>query len=84
MTITTEPTLVPGTWTGVATGAGNVTMTAIDAGVVWCITGLSGSPSLIHGHKLPRGVDKSLLLAADEKLFLRGSGVVVISADNPV
>lgn len=74
-------------WQAVASGAGNVTVTAQMSGARWAVTPNATAPTLARrdaGHVLEKDRDVSMALLAGERLWIRGAGNVYVTADLPL
>ncbi len=83
MATTAPKTLTIGAWIGIADGPGLCTFTPQDASVAWCI-GTTTPPTISVSHAAPRRVDQSMQLASGERLYVRGTGLLAVTADVPV
>jgi hypothetical protein len=69
------------TWTAVAAGPGNVTFEAQNPAIRWFVA--SSAPETA-GLSAKPNTNISLSLDTGQNLYLRGTGVAVVLADNPV
>jgi hypothetical protein len=71
-------------WTDVAIGEGDVTLSVPGAaGVRWAITEGETAPAFADGHPLLVRDTTSMRLAAGERLWIRGRGNVIVTAEVP-
>lgn len=82
MPITKEQTLTKA-WGACAAGAGYVTVCPIEHEARWAISS-TGVPAIGYGHPLEKGKDKPFNLEAGESLYIKGLGLVAITAKNPL
>lgn len=87
MAATAEITVSPDAWTAIAT-AGDVTATAdrlpYNYALRWAITESTSAPTLSSGHTMEGGDNLSMTLSGSERLWIRGVGVVFVTASAPV
>lgn len=82
MATTRELTLTQ-QWTACATGPGDVGLTAV-AEALWIITDSADTPTLTSGHLARTGDLVPMHLLTGERLWLKGNGGAVVTADKPL
>ncbi|QCP84721.1 hypothetical protein EYE35_03200 [Cereibacter sphaeroides] len=68
-------------WTALAEGQGDLAFTAA-AEALWVVSDEAGPPSLTYGHTARSGENVSLRLMAGERLWMKGNGSAVLTAEN--
>ncbi|PTE19880.1 hypothetical protein C5F48_20565 [Cereibacter changlensis JA139] len=82
MSTTQQHDLTP-LWKAYASGYGDASFTCADE-ALWIITETVDIPTLTYGHVVRAGKTVSLMLSDKERLWLKGNGTAVVTADHPL
>ena len=75
----TQPYTLTATWQAVA-DPGAATVRGVTSPIEWILSG-EVTPTIEYGHREPAGHEASIQVPTGEKLFLRGKGMAIVTAD---